>query len=147
MKNKWKNLGDINFLAYGGCLVQKNWSEADIKKCPNLTNVYQVFSLNTEAGEDGDEYSAMLCCVDLDDLTAEVVEDILDLNGLEELSNMPLFEIMSPEQWAKEMVECGTGLYQPTSYKSQYPSSWEDYILTEDELKEWLKALGAEEFV
>lgn len=139
MKNKWKNLGDVNFLSYGGCLVRKNWSDEIAK--------YQVFSLNTEAGENGDEYSAILCCVDLDDLTAEVVEDILDLNGLEELSNMPLFEIMSPEMWAKEIVECGTGLYQPTSYRSQYPSSWEDYILTEDELKEWLKALGAEEFV
>ena len=28
--NKWENLGDVNFLAYGGCLVKNHWTDEEL---------------------------------------------------------------------------------------------------------------------
>lgn len=144
---KWKNLGDVNYMVHGGCLVRPNCSEKEIEEFPALGNIYDVFSLNTEAGEDGNQLSAMLACVDLDDIDEAVKKDILYACGLEEKAGLPREEIMSDEMWAKEMVECGTNNYATTSYHCPFPSNWMDYIITESELKQWLISLGAEEFI
>lgn len=49
----WINLGDVNFLTYGGCMVRPHWSEEELKEHPELSTMYDVFYLNTEAGENG----------------------------------------------------------------------------------------------
>ena len=59
---------------------------------------------------------------------------------------------MSPELLAKEMVEYeGVANFNPTVVKEgkviQYPYSWEDYIVSDDDLVSWLKDLGASEFI
>ena len=54
-KTEWVNMGDINFLAYGGCLVKPHFSEEELKDHESLENTFDVFYLNTEFGENGDE--------------------------------------------------------------------------------------------
>lgn len=149
----WENFGDVNFLEYGGCLVKEHWTEeelASIKNPENMKHCYDVFYLNAECGED---IYAALCCVDLTD-------EWLDWNGMfyttgqEEKIGMSLKDLMeestiSPKFWAKEMVEyMGIQNFCPISFKNaQYPEGYDEFILSKDELIEWLHGLGAEEFV
>jgi hypothetical protein len=146
---KWENLGDVNFLAYGGSLVRPHWSKEELKKYPDLDSEYDVFNLITEAGDNGDKLSARLFCVDIDDVIcdADNKKEILTLIGLEDKVDLPSEQIMSPENWAMEMVEDGIMTSDPTTFKTQYPGSWEDTYISMKNLKSWLKSLGAGQFI
>lgn len=156
-KNKiWENLGDVNFLAYGGCLVKPHWTEEELAKAKNpelLKHTYDVFYLNTEYGDDGNQNFAALCCIDMTD-------DFLDWNGMlycigEDARIGMKFEdflnetTISPELLAKEMVEyMGVGEFSPCTFKCpQYPSEADDYIVSDEDLKQWLIDLGAGDII
>lgn len=142
MTEKWKNYGDIDYLTYGGCMVKPHWAEEELKEHPELSTMYDVFYLNTEAGENGNELLAALCTVDISDSWINK-EEILYAIGLEEHKNKPIEEILTPEQYAKEVVEYyGVGNFGAHSYTHNYPVTWDDYILTEKELLQWMNDLG-----
>lgn len=148
----WENLGDVNFFAYGGCLVSKHFDDSEIENNPELGMVFDVFYLNPEYGENGDENFAAMCIVDLTDNWLDF-DGMLYTCGLEEHSGKTLQELLkdlSPELLAKEMVEYhGVQEFSPyvakDSFVNNYPSSKEDFIITDEELNNWLKDMGAEE--
>lgn len=156
---KWENLGDINFLAYGGCLVKSHYSEKELAEIKgggdNLKLIFDVFYLNPEYGESDDlKNYAALCCVDLTD-------SWIDYNGLLQFigednrigsSLEDLLKDLSPKLLAKEVVEYeGVANCNPTVVKNgeliQYPTNWEDFIVSDEDLISWLKDIGAEEFI
>lgn len=156
---KWKNLGDINFLAYGGCLVKPHFTKEELSDCEdegdNLKYIYDVFYLNPEYGEaDNLMNFAALCCVDLQDtwidyhgLMTAIGEDWRSDSSLEDL-----LKDISPELLAKEIVEYeGAINCNPTVVKNgfinNYPYYLEDFIVSDEDLISWLKELGAEEYV
>lgn len=98
-KTEWINMGDINFLAYGGCLVKPHFSEEELKDHESLENTFDVFYLNTEFGENGDENFAALCYVDLDDSWLPWA-DMLKCIGLDEEVGL------SVEKLVKSTVQC-----------------------------------------
>ena len=51
-QRKWINYGDVNFLEHGGCLVAPSYSEDEIKENPALSDVFNVFKVITDAGDD-----------------------------------------------------------------------------------------------
>lgn len=148
MSKSWKNLGDIDFLDYGGCLVCPAYEEEEVKKYENLKSSYNVFYLNTDIDEEDKVYAALLY-VDVDDYINDEdnKKDILTAIGLEDrMSDDPL-SIMDRGAWAKEIVEYyGISNFSPTVLKPNccYPSAYEDFLCSRDECKEWLKSLGAE---
>lgn len=147
----WENFGDINFLTYGGCLVKRHWTDEELAKIENpelLKYTYDVFYLNTEYGDDNQNFAA-LCCIDLTD-------DFLDWNGMlycigqDERIGMKLQDFLketniSPKLLAKEMVEyMGVDEFSPITFKNpQYPSCIEDYLVSNKDLKKWIQDLGA----
>lgn len=144
---EWKNYGDINYQTNGGCLVRRSFTDDRLKKYPSLSSCYDVFFCNTEAGDHGDKIFAALCQVDIKDSWIDK-DDILVAIGLEDMSGRPLEEILEPEQWAKEMVGYyGVQNFGGRSFKSEYPDSFEEYLVTQEELHEWLCALGTENIV
>jgi hypothetical protein len=152
---KWINLGDLNFFAYGGCLVKPHQTEEGSNIDDNFKYVYDVFYLNTEAGDSGDKNFAALCVIDLQDSwLEEKYDEMLDFCGYDEYKGKNLNELIdagiSPEVLAKEMVEyLGVGNFSPIVVKEdtilQYPNSYEDFLISDKELNEWLKELDAEE--
>lgn len=149
--NKWKNMGDINYSAYGGCLVKPHFDENESVK--GAEYIYDVFYLNSEYGENGNQNFAALCCVDLTDSWLHW-DDMLRACGYDNyigLSFTDLIKKLSPEIMAKEIVEYeGVSNFSPVVVKEdgviQYPFDWTDYIVSDSDLKEWLVNIGAEEF-
>lgn len=154
--NKWENLGDVNFLAYGGCLVKNHWTDEELAEVENpelLKHTYDVFYLNPEYGNNGNENFATLCCIDLTD-------DFLDWDGMlyclgqDERIGMKFQDFLnettiSPKLLAKEMVEyMGVEQFSPITFKnSQYPSCAEDYLISDKDLEKWLQDLGAGDLI
>lgn len=146
--NEWKNYGDVNFLQYGGCLVKPAYNDISRREHPALASIYDVFYLNTEAGDSGEDLFAALCSVDISDTWIKK-ENVLEAIGLEETKSKSIKEIMSEDVFAKECVEYyGVENFSPAAYHvGEYPSAYQDYILTREELKTWLEELGAEAYV
>lgn len=144
-KQAWLNYGDINFLKYGGCLVRPYCSKKELEEYPNLASYYDVFSLNTEAGENGDQLSAAVFSVDIEDVVndPDLKRELLKYIGLESAANLPANKIMEAERWAVEIVEAGM-TDDSRSYTTDYPESWEDYILTKEQLIQWLVSLDVD---
>lgn len=147
---KWTNLGDINFVACGGCLVKSNWENPG----ESLKYCYKVFYLNPEAGNNGDQNYAAECYIDLTDSWLDY-NGMLESIGCDELVGLSFDELIKkidPMVLAKELVEYhGVANFNPeVQHKDtciQYPSTFEDFIVTDEELTEWLKNIGAEEFI
>lgn len=147
---KWENLGDVNFLSYGGCLVKHNWEEPD----ESLKYCYTVFYLNPEAGENGDQNYAAQCFIDLTDSWLDY-DGMLQSIGCDEFVGMSfedLIKKIDPMVLAKELIEYhGVANFSPeVQHKEvylQYPSQFEDFIVSDEELTDWLKNIGAEEFI
>ena len=145
---KWENMGDINFVAYGGCLVRPHFEN------PTEENkyVYDVFYLNPEVGNENQNYAA-LCCIDLTDSWLDY-DGMLYACGLDEYmgkSFEELVKLIDPTVLAEEMVVFhGVTNFNPSVNKKneylQYPSEFEDFIVTDEELNQWLKDIGAEEY-
>lgn len=103
--SKWMNMGDINHLAYGGCLVKPHFDENE--SIEGTAYIYDIFYLNPEYGENGDQNFAALCYVDLTDLWLHW-DDMLRACGYDDyigLSFTELIKKLSPEIMAKEIVE------------------------------------------
>lgn len=153
-KTEWVNMGDINFLAYGGCLVKPHFSEEELKDHESLENTFDVFYLNTEFGENGDENFAALCYVDLDDSWLPWA-DMLKCIGLDEEVGLSVEELVkkhSPMLLAKELVEyAGVQNFSPEVVKNdtynRYPYSAEDFTVSDADLVKWLRDLGAGEII
>lgn len=151
-KEKWINMGDINYLAYGGCLVKPHFTEKE--RSENLKYIFDVFYLNPEYGENGNQNFAALCCVDLTDSWLHW-DDMLRACGYDDhigLSFTDLIKKLSPEIMAREIVEYeGVNNFSPVVVKEdkviQYPADWTDFIVSDSDLKEWLIDIGAEEFI
>lgn len=150
--SKWMNMGDINYSAYGGCLVKPHFDENE--SIEGTAYIYDIFYLNPEYGENGDQNFAALCYVDLTDswlhwnnmLRACGYDDYIGLSFTE------LIKKLSPEIMAKEIVEYeGVSNFSPVVVKEdkviQYPADWTDFIVSDSGLKAWLINIGAEEFV
>lgn len=153
-ETEWINMGDINFLAYGGCLVKPHFSEEELKDHESLENTFDVFYLNTEFGENGDENFAALCYVDLDDSWLPWA-DMLKCIGLDEEVGLPVEELVkkhSPMLLAKELVEyAGVQNFSPEVVKNdtynRYPYSAEDFTVSDADIVKWLRDLGAGEII
>lgn len=140
---EWKNYGDVNYETYGGCLVRRSFQDEILERYPSLSSQYDVFYCNTEAGDNGDQIFAALCMVDIKDSWIDK-KAVLSYIGLEDMSEKPIEEIMEPECFAMEVVNYyGPGNLSGRSYHSEYPGTFEDYLVTPEELHEWLLALGA----
>ncbi len=138
----WTNYGDVNFIEYGGCLIKPHWTEEELKKFPELSNMYDVFYLHTEVGDDGDKKAAVLCTVDISDTWINK-KDILYAIGLEKLKDKPMEEIMKPELWAKEIVEYyGPFVFDGVAYHQMYPIFWADAIISDEDIIKWMNELG-----
>lgn len=151
-ERKWENLGDINFVAYGGCLVKSHQTGEGSNVDEAFKYCFDVFYLNPEFGENGDENFAGLGTIDLTDNWLDF-DGMLEVTGYDEYKGKSLeelLEIMSPELLAKEMVEYhGIQNFSPIVCKKdvvlQYPCDANDFIVTLEELNDWLHNIGADE--
>ena len=140
---KWINYGDYDFLSFGGCLVRPHYNAEKLKKHPEYQNTYDVFSLNTEAGENGDQMFAAIYVVDVMECE-DWKQDILLAIGQEDKRLLSMEKIMPMSQWAKEIVDYG-GIAKPlANYSGKDSDNWEDFIISEEDLKNWLRELGVE---
>ena len=143
MKNKveFVNLGDVNYLTYGGNLVWKRYTEEEMPSHHNY--VFNVFRLYTPEDHDlGDDvYLATLHTVDVRDHEKHK-KDILYLSGNEHNMDVPWLGLFggSLEILASEIVSAG---YSDgfITYKSNYPTKDDDQISL-NEVKAWLTELG-----
>lgn len=145
--SKWENHGDVHFDSYGGCLVRPHWTEDELKESPLLKGQFDVFRLIPKE-ETGEDYNwAAMYFIDVEDFVkSEEKNDLLRFVGLEDLVDKNPYDIMSPEIWAKEIVEAGL-VDLATTYKTQYPGRPEDYQLTDNQLADYMRQIGAEEFM
>ena len=90
---KWINYGDYDFLTFGGCLVRPHYNAEKLKKHPEYQNTYDVFSLNTEAGENGDQMFAAIYVVNVMECE-DWKQDILLAIGQEEKRLLSMEKIM-----------------------------------------------------
>lgn len=136
------NLGDINYLTYGGNLVFHSFPDED-KNSDLYKYCFKVFRLYTpwDIGEGDNVYMAMLYDVDVHDYE-ENKKDILYMSGNEDKMDTPWLELYggSLEVLASEIVTAG---YSDgfITYKSNYPTK-DDVLCTLDEVKDWLTKLG-----
>lgn len=140
---KWENFGDINFLAYGGCLVRQAYTDEEIADNPKLASFYEVFYLYPNPDGNYNENYACLCRVDIDDTRKDRKKayDLLYAIGCEE--KIDCLDEIAPEIWAKEIVETSNGQESLSceSFKTSYAYRFEDYIISDHEVEEWIKDL------
>lgn len=144
-KKEWINYGDVNFLAYGGCLVAPHWDKATLEEHPDFADQFDVFQLITEAGDNCDQMLARLFMVTVGDYE-DSKKDILYAIGLEDKADLPMDKIIPLSMWAKEIVEYGCG-EQGMSYDNPYACQFEDYVISKEDLKKWLTDLGAADVI
>lgn len=145
-KTEWTNMGDINFLAYGGCLVKPHFSEEELKDHESLENTFDVFYLNRSLERTVTRTLQLF----LDDSWLPWA-DMLKYIGLDEEVGLPVEELVkkhSPMLLAKELVEyTGVQNFSPEVVKddtcNRYPYSAEDFTVSDDDLVKWLHDLGA----
>ena len=131
-KTEWINMGDINFLAYGGCLVKPHFSEEELKDHESLENTFDVFD------DSWLPWADMLKCIGLDEEVGLSVEELVKKH--------------SPMLLAKELVEyAGVQNFSPEVVKNDtcnmYPYSAEDFTVSDEDLVKWLRDLGAGEII
>lgn len=121
MDTKWYNLGDMNYLRFGGCLVKEI-----------AFNLFHVLKVDPESDDQG--IIAVLCTVDISDETFST-KDVLYAVGLEEYADKPMFEVLQPKQWAKEFAEYySENLFDPI-YRGER-------VISKKELIGWMDELG-----
>ena len=147
--NVWKNFGDVNFLEYGGCLVRPSYSSEEITKHPGLKSCFDVLNVDPEAGEEGQIF-AELHSVDVDDCANDPDKrlEVLTAIGLEGYDDDQIKQMLSDDQFAKEIVCCGLADYV-THYNQPYgaASGSEGCFITRKDLEDWIRNLGAAECV
>lgn len=145
----WKNFGDVNFLEYGGCLVRPSYSSEEIAKYPGLKSCFDVLNVDPEVGEEGQVF-AELHSVDVDDYANDPDKrlEVLTAIGLEGYDDDQIKQMLSDDQFAKEIVCCGLADYV-THYNQPYgaASGSEGCFITRNDLEDWIRNLGAAECV
>lgn len=145
----WKNFGDVNFLEYGGCLVRPSYSSEEITKHPGLKSCFDVLNVDPEAGEEGQVF-AELHSVDVDDYANDPDKrlEVLTAIGLEGYDDDQIKQMLSDDQFAKEIVCCGLADYV-THYNQPHgaASGSEGRFITRKDLEDWIRNLGAAECV
>lgn len=142
-QNTWKNLGDVNFLTYGGCLVRRSHTDEELKRYPSLSTLYTVIQL-MPSDDHEDMVFVGICEVDIEDYTEDTgVLSYADISGkiLEEI-----LEKESAEQFAADIISYyGIGNLAGQSASMMYPASPEDWLCSREHAKEWLESMGWKE--
>lgn len=147
----WKNFGNANYLAYGGCLVRKHFNEEPEAQEP----VFDVFYLSPNYGGDNNVNFAVLCCIDLTDSWLPW-EKIFKCCGFDEDVKLPVAELVKkydPMLLAKNMVlYAGFSKFSPSVFKNDvtynmHPSDIKDFLVSNNVVMKWLHILGAENII
>lgn len=147
----WKNFGNANYLAYGGCLVRKHFNEEPEAQEP----VFDVFYLSPNYGGDNNVNFAVLCCIDLTDSWLPW-EKIFKCCGFDEDVRLPVAELIKkydPMFLAKNMVlYAGFSKFSPSVFKNDvtynmHPSDIKDFLVSNNVVIKWLHSLGAENII
>lgn len=138
-KTKYTNLGDINYLAYGGNLVWKQFTEKE--RPDHYKHCFYVFSLYTPWDLGDNKYAATLHTVDVRDHEKHKY-DILSLSGNEDKCDCAWLDLFEGnlEVLASEIVSAGYS-DNYTTYKGEYSREDGD-VVTLEEVKSWLTGLG-----
>lgn len=146
MKNTWMNLGDINFLQYGGHLVRKAYAEEQINKYPSLKHYYEVIFLVPDDDRENMMFAG-ICNIDLQDYVDK--PEIFSYAGYPELIGKSLNEIAESiglERFTADIVSYyGVANLGGESPKSCYPCCPEDWLVTREEVQKWLESYGWKE--
>lgn len=123
--NKWKILECKDILQEGGTAVKRT----DLEENPDK---YDVLLVNMLPDSKCRSAYAVLCTVDVSDYYDEMEE----ISGGEKLS----------EYFAADIVEYyGIADFNPRAYRTSKPEEYEDFVVSEDELKDWLAELEVTE--
>ncbi len=130
MKGEWQNLGDINFIEYGGAYVRK----AGKDEC-------DFFKLVVVSEEEKYAFGGTVCWLseyaeDLDTIAKE-----LDYADGKDLINK------SPELAVAELLDnydCGVFAFSPHNKDGtgEYSMFYKDFRITDEEIKQWMSELG-----
>lgn len=147
----WKNFGNANYLAYGGCLVRKHFNEEPEVQEP----VFDVFYLSPNYGGNNNVNFAVLCCIDLTDSWLPW-EKIFKCCGFDEDAKLPVAELVKkydPMLLAKNMIlYAGFSKFSPSVFKNDvtynmHPSDIKDFLVSNNVVMKWLHSLGAENII
>lgn len=154
VETPWKNFGNANYLAYGGCLVRKHFNEEPEVQEP----VFDVFYLSPNYGGYNNVNFAVLCCIDLTDSWLPW-EKIFKCCGFDEDAKLPVAELVKkydPMLLAKSMVlYAGFSKFSPSVFKgdvyndvyNMHPSDIKNFLVSNDNVVRWLYNLGAESII
>lgn len=155
----WKNFGNANYLAYGGCLVRKHFTEE-----PEVQElVFDVFYLSPNRGGNNNVNFAVLCCIDLTDSWLPW-EDMLKYCGFDKDAKLPVAELVKKHDpmflakemvlyvlFSKERVDGDFVNFSPSVFKNDaynmHPSNIEDFLVSNDDVTKWLLHLDAENII
>ena len=152
MSNKWTNRGDINFTTYGGCLVRPHWTEDEVKELfksdevPNRSLEFDVFFLNTEYGESGDELLAALCYVDIGDAWIKWLDVMTPIGQEDGVTEETTVADLLEKGWEKDALAVEVLQAHALDNFNPIYLHQDRVTLSYDELNLWLSQLGAEEF-
>lgn len=147
----WKNFGSVNFLAYGGCLVRRHFTE--MPEAQEL--VFDMFYLSPKYGGDNNVNFAVLCCIDLT-VSWLPWKKMFTRCGDDKDAGVPVTELVKkydPMLLAKNMVlYAGFSNFSPSVcknglYNNMHPSNVEDFLVSNDDVVKWLHSLGAENII
>ena len=159
MATPWKNFGNANYLAYGGCLVRKHFTEE-----PEVQElVFDVFYLSPNRGGNNNVNFAVLCCIDLTDSWLPW-EDMLKYCGFDKDAKLPVAELVKKHDpmflakemvlyvlFSKERVDGDFVNFSPSVFKNDaynmHPSNIEDFLVSNDDVTKWLLHLDAENII
>lgn len=133
------NLGDVNFLAYGGNLVFRSFTKEECENFPELykycfrvLRLYTPWDLGDELGDN--IYRLRVYSVDIRDYE-DKKEEILSLSGNEDKKDIPWLKLWDYETLASEVVNAGYGDLDTYAYNEQE-------VMNLDEVKEILCSIG-----
>lgn len=126
MMNKWKILGCNNILQEGGTIVTHTYPE---EKLHEADDTYDVLTINMLSRTRQNIIYAVLCTVDV----SEYRDEMYEISGGEKL----------PEYFAADIIDYyGMADFRPRAYRTDSPTEYEDFIVSENELEEWITELG-----
>ena len=143
VQNVWTNLGDVNFLTHGGCLVRRSHTDEELKRYPSLSTLYTVIQL-IPSDDHEDKVFAGICEVDIEDYAEDT--GVLSYAGISGRTLEEILENESAEQFASDIISYyGIGNLAGQSASMMYPASPEDWLCSREHAKEWLESMGWKE--
>lgn len=153
---KWKNYGDINFVAYGGCLVRPHFTIEELKNEENAEENRQknLDVLCLMPGDEDNIYYGYISNIDFRyDVSQEDLAEMCIICGYDEFAQMPIEEMlengMTYNKIAVELAQTIDRFRTGLTYKSRISvaDTMESMQMTYEELCEWLRDVGAEEYI